>query len=101
MSIGIDLLKTYHIGVRDLREHLSSYFKKEEPIIVTERGMPIKVIFSYKEMLELLDMLDEITDLQTLGLIQEARKAIKKGAKGISVSNLFKKIRSSRKPRPS
>ena len=97
MSIATDLLKAHHIGIRDLKEHLSKYFKMTEPLIVTDRGTPVKVIFSYTDMLELLDILDELTDLETMATIQEGREAIKKGAKGIPVSNLFNKIRASRK----
>lgn len=97
MSIATDILKSHHIGIRDLKEHLSKLLKTNEPLVVTDRGTPINVILPYSDMLELMDILDELSDLETLKAIQEGRKAIKAGAKGIPVSNLFNEIRSKRK----
>lgn len=94
MTIGTALLRADHIGVRELREHLSRELKKDAPLIVTEHGAPKKVILSYIDLLELIDVLDELRDQELLGTIQSGRKAIRKGAKGIPVSRLFKKIRS-------
>ncbi len=91
MSIATSILKSPHVGIRDLKIHLSSLLKKGS-LIVTERGKPVNVILPYSDMIELLDMLDEITDPETIKTIQEGRKAISTGVKGISVSNVFKKL---------
>jgi prevent-host-death family protein len=91
MSIATNILKAPHVGIRDLKIHLSSLLKKGS-LIVTERGKPVNVILPYSDMIELLDMLDEITDPETIKTIQEGRKAISTGVKGIPVSNVFKKL---------
>ena len=97
MSIAADLLKSEHIGIRNLKEHLSGELKKKKPLIVTDRGVPVNVILPYLDMMELIDIIDELSDEKTLKAVQEGRKVIQSGAKGTSVSNLFKKIRSKRK----
>lgn len=97
MGIATDLLKSNHIGIRDLKEHLSKLLKRNEPLVVTDRGTPVNVILPYSDMLELMDILDELSDLETLRAIQEGRKAIKAGAQGIPVSKLFSKIKSKHK----
>ena len=91
MNIATNILKSPHVGIRDLKIHLSSLLKKGS-LIVTERGKPVNVILPYSDMIELLDMLDEITDPGTIKTIQEGRKAISTGVKGIPVSNVFKKL---------
>ena len=96
MSLSINLLKADRIGVRDLREHLSARLKRNKPLIVTDHGNPTKVIISYSDLLEIIEVLDELQDAEVLRTIQEGRAAVKTGAKGIPVSNLFQKIRSRR-----
>ncbi len=91
MSIATNILKAPHVGIRDLKIHLSSLLKKGS-LIVTERGKPVNVILPYSDMMELLDMLDEITEPETIKTIREGRKAISTGVKGIPVSNVFKKL---------
>lgn len=96
MSIATNILKSPHVGIRDLKIHLSSFLKKS-PLVVTERGTPINVILPYSDVIELLDMLDEITDSGTVRTIQEGRMAISAGAKGIPVSNVFGKTKDQKK----
>ena len=89
MKIAMDLLKADHVGVRDLKTHLSRRLKMDKPLVVTDHSQPVKVIMPYQDMVELLDMLDEMTDEAALAAVQEGRQAIKSGAKGIPVSKLF------------
>ncbi len=96
MSIAADLLKAHRIGVRDLKEHLSTKFLNDI-LVITDRGKPISVNLPYSDVLELVDMLDELADLETIATVNEGREAIKAGAKGIPVSNLFSRIRANRK----
>ncbi|MBI4397883.1 MAG: hypothetical protein HY586_02025 [Candidatus Omnitrophica bacterium] len=96
MVIATDLLKAKHIGIRDLKEHLSKRLKERLPLVITEHGEPVKFILSYQDVLELIDVLDELQDMETLQWIQEGRGAVKKGAKGFPVSDLFRHIRTSR-----
>ena len=96
MTVGGALLNARHIGVRELKAHLSSRLKGRMPLIVTEHGEPTRVILSYRAMLEIVDILDELQDKQALLNIQEGRKAIRDGAKGTPVSELFERIKTAR-----
>ena len=96
MHIATDLLKASHIGIRDLKGQLTTKFL-QTPLIITDRGIPISVNLPYSDLLELVDILDEIADVETVKTVQEGRQATKAGAKGISVSYLFKRIRENRK----
>ncbi|MFH1379149.1 MAG: hypothetical protein ABII23_02605 [bacterium] len=96
MNISAALLKAEHIGIKDLKEHLSAKYL-DELLIITDRGDPISVTIPYTDVLEFIDIFEELSDKGTLKMVREGREAIKAGAKGISVSHLFKKIRSKRK----
>ncbi len=93
MSISSSMMKARHIGVRELRLHLSKRLKSKNPLVITEHGTPTKVIVSYDDMLDLVDILDELQDAGTLRAVTRARNAVKKGAKGIAVSRLFRRLR--------
>lgn len=93
MKLSTTLLKAPHVGIRDLKAHFSKLLKDYPTMIITDRGKPKNVIVSYNEILELIDIIDEITDKTTLNLVQEGRKAINKGSKGVPVSELFSKMR--------
>jgi hypothetical protein len=96
MSIATDLLKANHVGIREIKEHLSTRLLKDI-LVITDRGRPVSVTLPYLDVLELVDIIDEVTDLETIVLVSEARKAIREGSKGISVINLFNRIRSHHK----
>ena len=96
MSIAADLLKANHIGIRDIKEHLSTRLLKDI-LVITDRGAPVSVNLPYSDVLELIDIIDEAADLETIATISKGRLAIKGGAKGILVANLFKRIRAQRR----
>lgn len=96
MKIANALLHAKHIGVRELREHLSKRLKDSRPIVVTEHGTPTKVIFSYRDMMELIEILDELQDHETLENVRLGRQALRRGVRGIPVSGLFRRIRLAR-----
>ena len=93
MTVTRALLSAKHIGVRELREHLSKRLKERKPIIITDHGAPVKVIFSYGDVLDILDILDELQDRSALENVREGRLAVKRGARGIPVARLFHQIR--------
>ena len=92
MSIAVDLLKTNHVGIRELKGHLTAKSLKE-PLVITDRGIPISVSLPYSDVLELIDILEEVSDPKTMALVREGRQAVKNGAKAIPVANLFQKMR--------
>ena len=96
MSIATDLLKAEHVGIRDIKEHLSTRLLKDI-LVITDRGTPVSVNLPYLDVLELVDIIDEVTDLETMAVVSEARRAIREGSKGIPVANLFNRIRAQHK----
>lgn len=92
MSVASELLKAKRVGVRAFKAHISADFLNKT-VVITDRGNPVSVNIPYEEIVELADVLDEFSDMETVWDVQEARKAIKAGNKGIAVSKLFKKIR--------
>lgn len=96
MSIATDLLKAEHVGIRDIKEHLSTRLLKDI-LVITDRGIPVSVNLPYSDVLELVDIIDEVTDLETVAMVSEARKAIREGLRGVAVANLFKRIRARHK----
>ena len=79
MNLAAGVLKARHIGVRELKAHLSERLKGNKPLIVTEHGTPTRVILSYHDVLELIDLLDELQDRELFNMVHEGREAIKKG----------------------
>lgn len=96
MSIAIELLKAPHIGIRDIKEHLSRRLLKDM-LVITDRGDPISVNLPFSDVLELADIMDELTDLETVATVQEGKKVIGEGRRGVAVVQLFKRIRAKRK----
>ncbi|MDP8299140.1 MAG: hypothetical protein P9L88_04480 [Candidatus Tantalella remota] len=96
MSVSTDLLKAHKVGMRDFKAHISKDYLGKI-VIVTSGGDPVSVNIPYEEVLEMVDLLDEITDEETMRMVEEGRKSIGSGTKGIPVSKSFKKIRAKRK----
>ncbi len=93
MTLAAILLKAPHIGVRQFKASLSKFLKIGNPLIITDRGVPIEVVIPYAEAIEMVDLIDEATDLEALKAVAEGREAIKAKRKGISVLRLFSKAR--------
>lgn len=85
MSIAISLLKAPHVGIRELKEKLSSLLRQSGPLVVTDHGAPTNVILPYEDVMELLDIVDEMNDIETRKVVESGRKSIQEGASGIPV----------------
>jgi len=96
MTLASILLKAPHIGVRQFKASLSRFLRSRNPLIITERGVPVDVVIPYAEAIEMVDLIDEATDSETIKAVQEGRNAIEKGAKGVPLERLLKKIRKER-----
>ncbi len=97
MTLATILLKAPHIGIRQFKARLSRLLKGGNPLIITERGVPVDVVIPYTEAIEMVDLIDEATDLETLKAVEEGRKAIKAKKEGVSVLRLFSRARKARK----
>ena len=69
----------------------------EKIFVVTTKGKPVSVNLPYSDILNLIDIIDEMSDPETLRLVKEHRDAVKRGAKFISATKIFEKIRKSHK----
>ncbi len=96
MNIAAEILKAPHMGIRDIKEHISKQLLKKM-LVITDRGVPVSVNLPYSDVLELTDIVDELTDLETITIVQEGRRAIHEGAKGLPVGQLFKRVREKHK----
>ncbi len=68
-----------YIGLRELRENLSSVVKSQRPFFLTDHGKPVKAMISYQYLLELLEMLDELKDKALTQKIAMGRKEYQAG----------------------
>ena len=85
MSMALSLLKAPHVGIRELKQQLSNFLKKDQPLIVTDHGEPTNVILHYDDFLELVDIIEEMNDPYARKLVSEGRRAVKDGSAGIPV----------------
>lgn len=85
------LLKAKHVGIKDLKNHLSKLLKTHKPLVATDRGEPTYFFIPYHEMVEIVEMLEELSDPETLRRIQEGRKTYREGG-WIPVSKLWKNL---------
>ena len=90
MSVA-GLLKAKHIGIKEIKNHLSALLKTRKPMVATDRGKPTYFFIPYNEMVEIVEILEELSDPETLQRVQEGRRAYKKGS-WISVSAAWNKL---------
>ncbi|MBI4678104.1 MAG: hypothetical protein HY748_11030 [Elusimicrobia bacterium] len=77
--------------MKDLKNHLSMFFKSRKPIVATDRGRPAYFLVPYEDMVELIEMLDEAKDAELVKLVKTGRQAYARGG-WIPVSGLWKKL---------
>jgi len=85
------LLRAPRIGVREFRNKACAFIRAGKFYLVTEHGRPAGVFMPYEDALELTELIDELNDKKLLKTIAEGRRAIHKGAKGISLEGAVKK----------
>ena len=96
MTLSSALLKASHIGIRDLKMHLSEKLKTQKPLVVTDHGRPTQVIIPYGDIVELAEILEELRDPQLIKAVQLSRKNEKEALKESPAADLFHKIRALR-----
>ena len=97
MTLAASILNAPHIGVRELKNHLSQKLRTLKPIVVTEHGRPKRVILPYEVMVEIAETLEEMEDKALAGLVKLSRRARQEGVKPVSVTDLFKKLKFQKK----
>ena len=89
MTFAQKILRSEHVGVKQLKNNLSEYLKDKNSVVVTNRGTPTNVILPYDEAMDLIDLVEELSDPELIQTIQEGREAIAQGAAGIDVDKAF------------
>ena len=74
------LLGARHVGIRELKDHLSEWLGKNAPLVATDRGQPTHFVVPYGDMLEIVEMLEELSDPDLVARIQAGRAGYRKGA---------------------
>ncbi|MBI4432767.1 MAG: type II toxin-antitoxin system Phd/YefM family antitoxin [Candidatus Omnitrophica bacterium] len=95
MVHSTEILNARHIGIRDLKIHLSEKLRSRRPLVITEHGKPKKIILSYQDTVEMFEMIEELRDNALHKLVRLSRSS--PIHKAIDVSAVFGKIRSQRK----
>ena len=85
------LLKAKHVGIKELKNHLSAMLKTHRPMVATDRGEPTYFFIPYNEMIEIVEILEELSDPDMVRQIQKARLAYKKNG-WVPASRLWKKL---------
>lgn len=91
MTLATALLRAPRIGAREFRNKACSFINMGKAYLITEHGRPAGVFLPYGDALELVDIIDEFNDKKTLKMVAEGRRAIRKGAHGILLSDSLKK----------
>ncbi len=91
MTLAAALLRAPRIGAREFRNKACSFINMGKACLITEHGHPAGVFLPYQDALELVDVVDELNDKKVLKMIAEGRRAIRKGAHGVLLSDSLKK----------
>lgn len=83
--------KTYPLS--EVKAHFPEIVKgvemREEEVVVTRKGRPAAVIFSYEEFQRYRETMDILTDKKLMKQIQKSRAYYKKRKKGVSFEKVF------------
>jgi PHD/YefM family antitoxin component YafN of YafNO toxin-antitoxin module len=93
MSLATEMMRATPIGVKDLKNQLALVLHEHRPrLIIGDRNQPRHFLIPYEEMIELLEILEELSDPGHLRRVAEGRKAISRGAKGIPIEQVWKRL---------
>lgn len=90
MTFSRALLKAPRVGVREFRNKACAFISTGKFCLITEHGKPAGVFMPYDEALGLTEVIDELRDQKLLKIIAEGRRAIRKGAKGVSLEKALR-----------
>ncbi len=91
MTLSAALLRAPRVGAREFRNKACAFIKAGKFYLVTEHGKPAGVFMPYEEALKLTEIIDELHDKALLKTIAAGRRAIRSGAKGISLKDALKR----------
>lgn len=89
-----DILKDFLDGYIDYENiSLDDFVKDFNKLVDYCYAVVEQVMIPKSEILDIIDTLEELQDEETLKIIREGRDAIKAGGEGVSISELFGKLR--------
>ena len=91
MTLATALLRAPRIGAREFRNKACSFINMGRAYLITEHGHPAGVFLPYEDALELVDIVDELNDKKALKMVAEGRRAVRKSARGVLLSESLKK----------
>jgi len=91
MTLSSVILRAPRVGARQFRNKACAFIRASKFYLVTEHGRPAGVFMPYEEALALAEIIDELHDKELLKTIAEGRSAIRKGAKGIALTDSLRK----------
>ncbi len=94
MNLSTAILKAPHVGIRELKAHLSQKMRSGKPLVVTEHGEPKQVMIPYETIIDIAETLEELDDQ---ALVRSVRLSRKSRARSFPVEASFKKIKATRK----
>ena len=75
MNLSTAILKAPHVGVRELKAHLSQRLRSGKPLVVTEHGDPKQVMIPYETVIDIVETLEELNDEALVRSVRLSRKA--------------------------
>ena len=91
MTLSSALLRAPRVGAREFRNKACAFIRAGKFYLVTEHGKPAGVFMPYDEAVELAEIIDELHDKRLLKTIAEGRRAIHRGAKGITLESALRR----------
>ena len=91
MTLSSALLRATRVGAREFRNKACAFIRAGKFYLVTEHGKPAGVFMPYDEAVELAEIIDELHDKRLLKTIAEGRRAIHRGAKGITLESALRR----------
>ena len=80
-----------YVGVRELRENLSTMLKSRHAYFVTDHGKPVTAMIPYEVLLELLEIVEELKDKNLIREVTQGREEYRAGG-WVPASRLKKKL---------
>ena len=91
MTTATELLRAPHIGIKKFKTGFSKRVKSHQALVLTDHGLPKKVLIDYEEMVDMIETLQDLDDSGLWKSVDESRRAIARGEKGIPVVRPLKK----------
>ncbi len=91
MSLATQLMRAEPIGVKELKNNLSTVLKRGKTRVVTDRNKPKHFLIPYEDMIDIVELMEELSDTKLQRQIAEGRESYRKG-KSVPLEKLAKDL---------